>query len=109
VAGLVFQFNPAAMRFDNHFAWEQANAKPVFSCLKGMKKNLAKKAPALCLTRQDFEAHDFARLTFGDHFKRAAADLAIGGEPLAGDGGIHRQFERLAAKRALDVCKFLHV
>ena len=50
------------------------------------------------LTCHHLKADDFARFAFGDDFKRAAADFAIGREPLAGDAGVNGQLERLAAE-----------
>jgi hypothetical protein len=54
------------------------------------------------LIRQNFEAENFARLAFDDDFKGAAANFAIGGEALAGLGGVDGQVEGLAAEGALD-------
>jgi hypothetical protein len=56
----------------------------------------------------NLNAHDFARLALGEHLKRAAADLAIGGKLLGGDAGIDRKFEGLPAERALDGFRNFH-
>lgn len=61
------------------------------------------------LFRRDVHANDFTALTFRADFKRATTDLAIRGEALLGQGGIHRHIERLAAERALHCGKFFHV
>jgi hypothetical protein len=50
----------------------------------------------------DLDAQNFPWLTFSDHFKGAAANLAISGETLRRDAGVDEQFKALAAKRTLD-------
>jgi hypothetical protein len=56
----------------------------------------------------DFQADYFAGLTLREDLKRATANLAIGGEPLLGDGCVDYQFHALTAVRALDFFTFLH-
>jgi hypothetical protein len=56
----------------------------------------------------DFQADYFAGLTLREDLKRATANLAIGGEPLLGDGCVDHQFHALTAVRALDFFTFLH-
>jgi len=48
------------------------------------------------------EGKDFALLALGKDLERAAANLAIGGEPLSGNRGVEDQVEALAAPGALD-------
>jgi len=63
---------------------------------------LTRKTPRSVSTRLDFKAQDFARLALGEDFKRAAADFAVGGELLRGDGGVNGERESLSAEGALD-------
>src|SRR6266404_8095599 len=50
----------------------------------------------------DLKTENLARLAFGDHLKRPAADFAIGVETLRRDTGVDEQFEPPAAERAMD-------
>jgi hypothetical protein len=56
----------------------------------------------------DIQAQNLARLAIHDDFDGAAADFAIGGEPLRGLGGVDDDLELLATIRALDGCRLLH-
>ena len=50
-----------------------------------------------------------AGLALGDHFKWPAANFAVGGESLRGDAGVDDQSDALAAERALNCLRNLHV
>jgi len=56
-----------------------------------------------------FEAQNFTRLALSEDFKGAAADFAIGREPLHRDGGINDKIKFLSAKRALDGFGNFHI
>jgi hypothetical protein len=58
--------------------------------------------------RRNFHTDNFAGLAFGGNFKRTAAHLAIGCEPLAGKARVNDHFAVLAAVGTLDVGKFFH-
>ena len=58
--------------------------------------------------RLHVEGQDLPRIALGEDFKRTAADLAVGGKPLLGNGGVDRQLHRLPAIRALDAFTLLH-
>jgi hypothetical protein len=57
---------------------------------------------------QHGRAQNLAGFTFGLDFERAAADLAIHYETLAGDACVNGHFKRLAAERASNVREFFH-
>jgi hypothetical protein len=54
------------------------------------------------------QAQNFARLAFHEHLHGAAADFAIGGEPLRGLAGVNQHLKFLPAKWALNYFRFLH-
>ena len=64
--------------------------------------------PRAASFRRHVHADDFAGLAFRANLERAAANLAIRGETLLGQGGIHRHIERLAAERTLNFGEFFH-
>ena len=53
-----------------------------------------------------FEIQYFSTFTFRVDFNRAATDLAIRREVLAGEARVNRHRKRLAAERALEVREF---
>jgi hypothetical protein len=57
---------------------------------------------------QHIQRQNLAGLAFGHDFEWAAADFAIGGEPLRRYAGINLQFERLSAEGTLDRFAFEH-
>jgi hypothetical protein len=59
-------------------------------------------------SRRHVQIQYFARFTFGDDFKRAAADFTIGRETLLCRARVHHQFKRLTAKRTSDVFGNFH-
>jgi hypothetical protein len=60
------------------------------------------------LVCQRFGAQNLPLTTLGDDFERAAANLAIGCEPLAGQACINGHSKILAAERALNIREFFH-
>ena len=58
--------------------------------------------------RHHIQTQNFPRLTFNDHFKRAAANFTVRGEPLRRDAGVYDCLKGLTAERALDVFGDLH-
>jgi len=54
------------------------------------------------------DAQHFPRFAFRPHFKRTAANLAIGRESLRGHARVDDQLERLATERTLDRFRNLH-
>jgi len=58
--------------------------------------------------RAHIQAQNFARRAFHGHLHGAAADFAIGGEPLRGLAGVNEHFKFLPAKWALNKFRFLH-
>ena len=60
-------------------------------------------------TWRDVQAQHFARLAFGSDLERAAADFAVGGEPLARHAGVNAHLGGLAAERAGNGFKNFHV
>ena len=63
------------------------------------------KSPSI---RAHSQAQNFARLAFHGHLHGAAADFAIGGEPLRGLAGVDEHFKLLPAKWTLNEFRFLH-
>jgi acetyl-CoA acyltransferase len=60
------------------------------------------------LASEDVAAQYFAGFGFHGHFKRAAADFAIGGEPLLWHAGVYADLKRLSTKGALNGLEALH-
>lgn len=77
-------------------------------CAKACCRRTPELEPKSPLISGHFHAENFARLAFGDHFKRPAADLAIGGEPLPGQAGVDDQLASLPAVRAKGFSEFFH-
>jgi hypothetical protein len=55
-----------------------------------------------CPKRPSSEFQNFTRFALDRYFEWPATDLAVRGEPLRRDARIDRDFERLAAERALN-------
>ena len=54
------------------------------------------------LSASHFHAKHFTGFALGEDLEWAAADFAVGREPLRGDAGIHDDLESLPAKGALN-------
>ncbi len=57
----------------------------------------------------DREVQNLPWFALGEHIEGAATNLAVGGEPLAGDARVENEIKLLAAIRTLDGCGTFHV
>jgi len=61
------------------------------------------------LATLDRKAQNLPWFALSKHFEGAAANLAVGCEPLAGDARVQNEIKLLAAVRTLDGCRTFHV